>query len=131
MIRLASDSGNVASLVFFLFDLLYVEGEALAERPLIERKARLAGLLSNVSSPLHYCDHQIGHGREFHDKASIFGLMDCQTVPAEPCRTASRQRPHGDGDRVPQRHLLMAEMKWWPSRNPPRRGGRVHGLLSL
>src|SRR5580692_10004123 len=39
------------------------------------------------------------------------------------------QRPHRDGDRVPQRNLLMAEMKWWQSRNPPGRGGRVHGLL--
>jgi bifunctional non-homologous end joining protein LigD len=49
MIQLASDSGNAAALVFFLFDLLYVDGEDLCARPLIERKARLAALLSNVS----------------------------------------------------------------------------------
>src|SRR5215475_14071390 len=40
-----------------------------------------------------------------------------------------RQRPHRDGDRVPRPSLLMAEMKWWQSRNSPGRGGRVHGLL--
>ena len=62
-IQLASDSGNAAALVFFLFDLLYLDGEDLGPRPLIERKARLAALLSNASSPLHYSDHQIGQGR--------------------------------------------------------------------
>ena len=36
MIQLASDSGNAASLVFFLFDLLYLDGEDLCARPLID-----------------------------------------------------------------------------------------------
>ncbi len=44
MIQLASDSGNAAALVFFLFDLLHLDGEDLCPRPLIERKARLAAL---------------------------------------------------------------------------------------
>ena len=35
---------------------------------------RLAALLSNARSPLHYCDHQIGHGRAFHEKASAMAL---------------------------------------------------------
>jgi DNA ligase D-like protein (predicted ligase) len=74
MIQLASDSGNAAALVFFLFDLLHLDGEDLCRRPLIERKARLAELLSNVSSPLHYCDHQIAHGRAFHEKACGMSL---------------------------------------------------------
>ena len=63
-----------AALVFFLFDLLYVDGEDLCERPLIERKERLAALMANARSPLHYCDHQVGHGREFHEKACAMGL---------------------------------------------------------
>ena len=74
MIQLASDSGNAAALVFFLFDLLHLDGEDLGPRPLIERKTRLADLLSNVSSPLHYYDHQVGRGREFHQKACAMGL---------------------------------------------------------
>ena len=53
MIQLASDSGSAAALVFFLFDLLYVDGEDLSAQPLIERKTRLAGLLSDVPSSLH------------------------------------------------------------------------------
>ena len=40
MIQMASDAGNVAGLVFFLFDLLYLDGEDLSARPLIDRKVR-------------------------------------------------------------------------------------------
>jgi DNA ligase D-like protein (predicted ligase) len=74
LIQNASDTGNAAALVFFLFDLLCVDGEDLMARPLIERKTRLAALLANVPSPLHYCDHQIGHGRAFHEKACAMSL---------------------------------------------------------
>jgi bifunctional non-homologous end joining protein LigD len=74
MIQLASAAGNAAALVFSLFDLLYVDGEDLLARPLIDCKTRLAALLSNVPSPLHYCDHQIGHGREFHKEACAMSL---------------------------------------------------------
>ena len=74
IIQLASDSGNAAALVFFLFDLLYVDGEDLTARPLVDRKTRLAELLSNAISPLHYCDHQIGRGREFHKQACAMSL---------------------------------------------------------
>jgi DNA ligase D-like protein (predicted ligase) len=74
MIQAASDSGNAAALVFFLFDLLYLDGEDIGARPLIERKARLAALLSHASSPLHYSDHQRGRGRAFHEKACAMSL---------------------------------------------------------
>jgi bifunctional non-homologous end joining protein LigD len=74
MIQLASDSGNAAALVFFLFDLLYHDSEDLTARPPLDRKTRLAGLLSNVPSPLQYCDHQIGRGREFHKQACAMSL---------------------------------------------------------
>jgi DNA ligase D-like protein (predicted ligase) len=69
MIQMASDAGNAAGLVFFLFDLLYLDGENLSARPLIERKERLAGLLSSTGSPLHYSDHQIGLGPAFYQQA--------------------------------------------------------------
>ncbi len=66
MIQLASDAGNAAGLVFFLFDLLYLDGQDLGVRPLIERKERLAGFLSQAGSPLQYSDHQIGLGPAFY-----------------------------------------------------------------
>src|ERR1700730_7640929 len=48
MIQAASDAGNAAGLVFFIFDLLHVDGEDIAAPPILERKARLATLLSDV-----------------------------------------------------------------------------------
>ena len=71
---LASDAGNAAGLVFFLFDLLYADGEDLMAWPLIDRKTRLSALLANATSPLQYCDHQIGRGREFHNQACAMSL---------------------------------------------------------
>src|SRR5262244_565276 len=41
LIQNASDSGNSDALVFFLFDLLHLDGEAIAPMPVTERKERL------------------------------------------------------------------------------------------
>jgi len=46
LIQTASDSGNADALVLFLFDLLYLDGEAISAAPLRERKER--GLLVGV-----------------------------------------------------------------------------------
>jgi DNA ligase D-like protein (predicted ligase) len=72
--ELASDAGNAAGLVFFLFDLLYLDGEDLSTRPLLERKARLARLLAQAGSPLHFSDHQTGLGPAFYEKACPLGI---------------------------------------------------------
>ena len=69
IVQLASDRANAAALVFFLFDLLYLDGEDLRPRPLIERKDQLGTLLANGAPSLHYCDHVIGNGPEFYEKA--------------------------------------------------------------
>jgi DNA ligase D-like protein (predicted ligase) len=69
IVQLASDRANAAALVFFLFDLLYLDGEDLRPRPLIERKERLGTLLSNAAPCLQYSDHVIGHGPAFYEKA--------------------------------------------------------------
>jgi ATP-dependent DNA ligase len=52
MIQAASDAGNAAGLVFFLFNLLHLDGDDIGARPLIERKERLAQLLSGIAPPL-------------------------------------------------------------------------------
>ena len=74
IVQLASDSGNIAALVFFLFDLLHLDGEDFRPQPLIQHKERLSALLANAPSPLHYSDHPVGHGRAFHDKACAMSL---------------------------------------------------------
>ena len=74
MIQMASDAGNAAGLVFFLFDLLHLDGEDLGARPLTDRKVLLAGLLERASSSLHYSDHQTGLGPAFYEKACALAV---------------------------------------------------------
>jgi bifunctional non-homologous end joining protein LigD len=74
MIQGASDSGNTDALVFFLFDLLYLDGEVISAAPLRERKEWLRQLLSNADAPLQYSDHQIGRGPEFYARACVVSL---------------------------------------------------------
>jgi bifunctional non-homologous end joining protein LigD len=61
LIQNASDTGQ-GSLVFFLFDLLYLDGGDLRGLPLLDRIARLGTLLRGAPNTLQYNDHQIGHG---------------------------------------------------------------------
>ena len=65
---------RACSLVFFLFDLLFLDGEDLRSLPLIERKARLKILLADAPSCLQFTDHQIGRGPAFHRLACEHGL---------------------------------------------------------
>src|SRR5207302_1208478 len=74
IIQAASDTRNADNLVFFLFDLLVLDGADLIGLPVTERKARLATLLKGVGSPLQYSDHQIGRGSEFHAQARKLAL---------------------------------------------------------
>jgi bifunctional non-homologous end joining protein LigD len=73
LIQNATDTGE-GSLVFFLFDLLFLDGENLMSLPLVDRKARLEPLLKDAPNSLRYNDHQIGHGPEFHRLACQHGV---------------------------------------------------------
>jgi len=89
IIQAASDAGNAAALVFYLFDLLHLDGKDLTARPVIERKELLAGLPPVNGSPLHYSDHVIGQGPAFYAQAcklSVEGIVskriDAPYVPS-------------------------------------------------
>lgn len=43
--------------LFYAFDLLFLDGEDLRKKPLVERKAALAKLLAGVPDPLRYSEH--------------------------------------------------------------------------
>ena len=73
LIQNATDTGQ-GSLVFFLFDLLHLDGEDLTSLPLADRKARLAALLKGAPDSLRYNDHQVGHGQEFYRLACEHGV---------------------------------------------------------
>ncbi|HUG53293.1 MAG TPA: non-homologous end-joining DNA ligase, partial [Vicinamibacteria bacterium] len=63
-------------LVYFLFDLLHLEGWSLAGARLEERKTLLKDVLgpARPGSPLRYSDHVIGSGRQFYDQACTLGV---------------------------------------------------------
>lgn len=71
----ALTSKQTHRLVLFIFDLLYLDGQDLRSRPLIERKMLLAKLLKRVkSSRLQYVEHFVGDGSLFYSQCQQMGL---------------------------------------------------------
>lgn len=74
---LSSDADN---LIYYAFDLLYLDGESLNERPLAFRKARLKELLrahmpSNLAGArIRLSEHVVGSGGLFFEQACKLGL---------------------------------------------------------
>lgn len=68
--------GRDRSLHYYAFDLLYLDGRSLLDVPLEERKSALEGLLSaqRPDSPLHYSEHVVGAGEDFHRESCRLGL---------------------------------------------------------
>ena len=50
-------AGRSERFLFYLFDLLYLDGEDLRRLPLVERKRRLAALLADAGDPLRLSEH--------------------------------------------------------------------------
>ena len=65
-LQAAISSGKTRDLIFFVFDLLFADGEDLRQKPLSERKARLKALLETYADAkaqrLRYVDHFITAG---------------------------------------------------------------------
>ncbi len=63
------------ALIYFAFDLLFLDGVDLRPETLEERKAILADLLGQTPTGIiRYTDHIIGNGPAFFEKASAAGL---------------------------------------------------------
>src|SRR5262249_12810945 len=80
-------------LVYFVFDLLHLEGVSLTGARLEERKALLQDLLG-VPAPgslLRYSDHVLGSGEEFFAQACTLGVEGIvskrRDAPYEPTRS--------------------------------------------
>ena len=63
-----------ANLVYFVFDVLALNGEDLTKLPLEQRKQRLAKLLGKQDGVIRYSDHVIGNGAAFFELACKQGL---------------------------------------------------------
>ncbi len=58
-----TDEGRTNELVFFAFDVLYLNGESTAGLPLIERKKHLQRLFRKEIDGLRYSEHDLGDGQ--------------------------------------------------------------------
>jgi bifunctional non-homologous end joining protein LigD len=66
-LQAATDHKDATQLVYFAFDLLFIDGENLTMLPLVERKDRLKKLLRRAPKNIYFVDHVIGNGQAFYD----------------------------------------------------------------
>jgi bifunctional non-homologous end joining protein LigD len=68
---------RTGGLVYFIFDLLYLDGWGLSRAPLIERKALLTWVLEgSPDDRLRYTDHHVGQGPEFFAQVQKMGGIE-------------------------------------------------------
>ena len=73
----ALSKGHSGELVYFVFDLLHLDGLDLGPLPLLERKAAVQKLLNRrrgATGPVRFCDHVQGQGEAFYAHACRLGL---------------------------------------------------------
>lgn len=80
------------SLVFYVFDLLEIDGEDIAKAPLEQRKARLAELTREAPAAIRYSDHVRGEGPRF--------LEECCRMRLEGVVSKRADRPYVSGRRL-------------------------------
>jgi len=61
-------------LVYFIFDVLHLDGRDLRAVPQVERKTLVARLLGSARTPIRYSEHVEGQGGAFFDRACELGL---------------------------------------------------------
>ncbi len=91
------EDGKPARLSYLVFDLLWLDGEDLRKRPLLERKAKLAKIVPKRNAVVQYVDHFVpragGDGVKFFVGACESGLEGTiakrADAPYESGRTAS------------------------------------------
>ena len=105
----ALDGGGTYPVVYFVFDLLHVDGEDLLALPLEERKQRLHQLLERSRAPeaLRYSDHIVGNGPAFFEAIRQLGRIEGMVSK----RRTSHYRPGRSNDWVKtkcmQRRLVV------------------------
>jgi bifunctional non-homologous end joining protein LigD len=90
-LQAAMDEGRTDQLVFFAFDLLFLNGQSTVLLPLIERKERLRRLFRKEIPGLRYSEHVTGDGSRFRAQACKLGLEGVISKRAD--------RPYAPGDR--------------------------------
>src|SRR6478752_2205369 len=76
-LQAALSDGQTAALTYFVFDLLFLNGQDFRGLPLTKRKAQLKQLLNERlprSSRIHYVEHYESSGKEMLEAACRMGL---------------------------------------------------------
>jgi len=68
-LQAATDSRSTGHLVYFAFDLLFLNGRDMTASPLLDRKGRLQSLLKGAPQSIQYSGHHIGDGNRILDAA--------------------------------------------------------------
>lgn len=64
-----------SQVVFYAFDLLFIDGRNLLNMPLLDRKRRLKKVLSKGAlGRIRYTDHVLGEGEQFFEELERLGL---------------------------------------------------------
>ncbi len=74
LIQNAAERRGGADLVYFVFDLLHLDGRNLMPVPLADRQAGLTALLEPREDTIRYSEHQVGQGPAFYRHACQLGL---------------------------------------------------------
>ncbi|MBW3572219.1 MAG: non-homologous end-joining DNA ligase, partial [Gemmatimonadetes bacterium] len=118
-------SGRGGDLVFYAFDLPYVEGMDLRPASLLDRKEALRGLLADGGGVVRFSDHILGAGGEFYRQACAMGLEGIISK-----RASSRYQHKRNADWLKVKCLLRQEFVIGGYTEP--RGSRSHfGALLL
>jgi bifunctional non-homologous end joining protein LigD len=88
----AAGTASHTPLVYFVFDLLRLDGERLDRLPLEDRKARLRALVGGrQTGRVRYAEHLVGEGEKLFEHATKIGLEGIiskrRDLPYEPGRT--------------------------------------------
>jgi bifunctional non-homologous end joining protein LigD len=121
----AFQANRASELIYYAFDLLFLDGRDLRTLPLEERKSRLAELLDHNSSRgvIRYTEHIEGDGEKFFEEACRMGL--------EGSISKRRDRPYVGGrtyDWVKTKCVRREEFVIGGFTEP---GGARHGLGAL
>jgi bifunctional non-homologous end joining protein LigD len=75
LLQNAFQNGVATNTVYFVFDLLWLEGEDISLLPLEQRKSRLEQFVGNRQDGLiRYASHVIADGKTVHQRACAMGL---------------------------------------------------------
>lgn len=82
--------GAPATIDFYAFDLLQLDGEDLTRLPLLERKKKLEAILPAKNPVLRYSEHILGRGEELLDRFCAAGLEGVISKLADSSYVAAR-----------------------------------------